>query len=158
MTKNELFQNILGFHDGLPGIVAKMEIGTYDLYLKTIWYEGSVIGIDVTLSRGHQKSDRNDSVHEVSLEISRYDLARSWIESECRMASKLLQTGVVEIDVVIDEWLGVEGFPSGYCPQIPASYSDDENIGMTFQRGPLHAVAMLLKNRLPDWTRIMKVQ
>lgn len=136
-----------------PGIIAKMEVGSHDLYLKTAWKDGRIIRIDITLSRG--KDNYNGlpvSARQVGVEASRFDLARSWIESECRMASNLLQTGKAGIGTIIKEWLGVAGFPCGYCPQLPGIDPETGESGPTYQIGPLHAAAMLIKSRLVDWT------
>jgi len=142
---------------GLPGISAKIEIGQHDLYLKTAWHGGRIVRIDITLSRGRGiADDLPKSEHQVNLETTRFDLARSWVENECRMASNLLQTGKAGIGTVIDEWTMVEGYPSGYCPQIPGVNPETGMTGPTFQRGPLHASAMLLRRNLVRWTESMK--
>jgi hypothetical protein len=143
--------------DGLPGITAKMEIGGHDLYLETAWYKGRIVRIDITLSRGKDiTDDLPKSEQMVSMEITRFDLARSWVENECRMASNLLQTGKAGIDTILSEWSGVSGYPSGFCPQIKGVNPETGEVGPTFQRGPLHAAAMLLRARLVEWTEIMK--
>jgi len=146
-----------GLRDGLHGVNAKMEIGHHDLYIKTDWYDGRIVRIDVTLSRGKDTTDDlPKSEHTMSLETTRFDLARSWIENECRMASDLLQTGEAGIGDVIDEWVAVEGYPSGYCKQLPGVNLETGEVGPTFQRGPLHAVAMLIKRRLVAWSEFVK--
>jgi len=143
--------------DGLPGITTKVEIGGHDLYLKTVWFRGRVVRIDITLSRGTVAGeDVPKSGHAVSLEATRFDLARSWLENECRMASNLLQTGSAGIGTIIEEWTMVSGFPSGHCPQLPPMGPDGPEEGATFQCGPLHAIAMILRKRLPDWAEQMK--
>lgn len=143
--------------DCLPGITAKIEIGGHDLYLKTTWFDGRIVRIDITVSRGRGVYDNLPmSGHSVTLETTRYDLARSWLENECRMASNLLQTGKAGIGTVIEEWTMVEGFPSGHCPQLPAKNVETGDSGPTYQCGPLHAVAMVLRRRLPEWTALMR--
>jgi len=143
--------------DGLNGLTAKMEIGQHDLYVKTAWYKGRIVRIDITLSRGREATDDlPKSEQMVSLEITRFDLARSWVENECRMASNLLQTGKAGIGTIISEWTGVSGYPSGFCPQIKGVNPETGDVGPTFQQGPLHAAANLLRARLVDWTAIME--
>jgi len=145
--------------DGLPGLNAKIEIGQHDLYLKTAWFDGRIVRIDITLSRGRGvDDDLPKSEKMISLETTRFDLARSWVENECRMASHLLQTGCAGIGTIVSEWSGVEGYPSGYCPQIRGVNPETGVSGPTYQRGPLHAAAMLLRNRLSDWTALMDGQ
>lgn len=160
---------------GLPGITAKIEIGEHDLYLKTAWYrlkqtvkrkvDGKIksveeigppriIRIDITLSKGKDATDDlPKSLHTAGLEATRFDLARSWVENECRMASNLLQTGEAGIGTIIDEWAGVEGYPSGYCNQLP---DPDTGAMATLQRGPLTAAAMLLRRNLVAWSILME--
>lgn len=128
--------------DGLPGITAKMVIGGNDLYVKTMWFERRIVRIDITLSSGNggMSPDSNDE----NLDQTRFDLSKAWLEDSCRLASKLLQTGNVSIGTIIESWVGVEGYPQGYCPQLNG-----------IQKGPLHAAAMLIKNRLCDWYDFM---
>jgi hypothetical protein len=139
---------------GLPGITSKIEIGQHDIYLKTAWFKGQIVRIDITLSRGRDATDDLPrSAKEVSLETTRYDLARAWAEDSCRMASNLLQTGEASIEDVISEWIGVEGYPQGYCPQLPGVNPETGEEGPTFQKGPLHVAALILTKRLPVWTK-----
>jgi len=144
--------------DGLPGITAKVEIGMHDLYLKTAWFQGKIVRLDITLSRGKDaQNDLPKSAKEANLETTRFDLARAWVENECRTASLLLQTGEAGIGTIIDEWTGVEGYPQGHCPQLPALNDAGEVTGgATFQKGPLHAAAMLLQRRLVPWTEYVR--
>lgn len=137
---------------GTHGITAKLEIGQHDLYLKTAWHKGKIIRVDITLSRGRDvNDDLPKSAQQVSLETTRFDLARSWVEDSCRMASTLLQTGEVDIRHIIDEWIGIEGYPQGYCPQLPGVNPQTGEEGPTHQKGPLHAAAMLLMKRHDAW-------
>lgn len=122
---------------GLPGITAKLVVGGYDIYLKTVWKKGRIVMIDITLSSGGNNiGERNSD----SLEQTKFDMSRSWVEDSCRLASYLLQTGHSNIDNVLDSWVGVEGFPHGYCPQLGH-----------LQKGPLHACALLIKKRFVAW-------
>jgi len=143
-------------HRGLPGIVSKVEIGQHDIYLKTAWYEGRVVRIDITLSRGRGIDDGPQSIDQVKMESTRFDLARSWVENECRMASNLLQTGYAGIGTIVEEWRGVEGYPSGFCKQLPGVNPDTGENGPTFQKGPLHAAAMIIIDRLVSWSELME--
>ena len=143
--------------DGLPGITAKIEIGQHDLYLKTAWFEGKIVRLDITLSRGRGVDDGLPlSERQVNLETTRFDLARSWVENECRMASNLLQTGEAGIGTITEEWIGVEGYPSGHCKQLPGVNPETGESGPTFQRGPLTAAGMLIQRRLVEWTKYIK--
>jgi len=140
---------------GLPGFITKMVIGVHDLYLKTDWKDGRIVRIDITLSRGHDTcDDLPKSERQVNLETTRFDLARSWVESECKMASDMLQSGFGGIGDVINAWVGVEGYPSGFCPQVV----DPVSGGPTYQKSPLHAAAMLILARLPEWAYEMKMR
>ena len=73
------------------------------------------------------------------LESDNYDLARSWVEDSCRLASSLLESGV-DITAIIDNWKGVKGFPHGACSQL-------ERIVC----GPLHATALLIERNMEAW-------
>lgn len=142
--------------DFLYGFTSKVEIGTYDLYLKTTWYEGKIIKVDITMSRGHDEmEDFPKSVRMAELENTRYDLAVRSVASACRDASSLLQSGVVGIGFVLREWAAIEGYPSGWCPQIKDEYNPA--CGATFVSGPLDAAAKLIRQRLPQWTEWMKI-
>lgn len=142
--------------DGLPGVISKLEIGDHDLYVQTAWYKGKIVYIDATLSRGRGDDGLPISERQATLETTRYDLARSWLESSCHMASTMLQTGEVDIGDIIEEWNGMEGYPQGYCKQLPATNEQTGESGPTFQRGPLHAVAKLLQRRVDYWREFIE--
>lgn len=118
----------------LPSITSKLTIGNSDVYLKLAWMDGNVVNIDINLSTNDKEV--NDSS---------YHLARSWVEDSCRMASMLLQRGV-EIGEITKMWRGVEGFPNGFCPQIGG-----------IMRGPLHAVAIRIDDRIEHWTDMISI-
>lgn len=113
---------------GLPCITSKLQIGACDVYLKTTWSYGKIFRIDITISRGQGDIDN-----------TAYYLARAWVEDSCRMASELLDMGA-PIEKVIRMWKGVEGFPSGACPQV-----------QQLVNGPLHAVAVHIEQRQSAW-------
>ena len=142
--------------DGLPGITSKVEIGQHDIYLKTAWYNGRIVRIDITLSRGRGIDGGMKTEDQVKMETTRFDLARSWVENECRMASNLLQTGYAGVGTILEEWMGVEGYPSGYCPQLPGLNPETGDSGPTFQKGPLHAAAMVIKDRMVHWHSLVQ--
>jgi hypothetical protein len=151
--ENKQWSEIDGFlaSKGLVGFTNKMEIGGYDIYVKTAWHEGSIIKIDITLSRkGHKGNGFPVSAKEATLEATRFDLAKSSLEEICIQASDLLQTGQVGIGHIIRDWQGREMFPSGWCPQLVGSGG-----GPTAVKGPLDAVSQLFVRRLVDWTEIM---
>jgi hypothetical protein len=149
--------NVFRSVQSLPSITAKLEIGQHDLYLKTAWYRGRIVRIDITLSRGHDAHDDLPKTgQQASLETTRYDLARSWVEDSCRLASNLLQTGQVGIATIIENWIGMEGYPVGYCKQLPGVNPDTGEVGPSFQKGPLHAAAALILRRLVEWTERME--
>ena len=114
--------------DTLRGMTAKLAVGDCDLYLKTAWFEGRIVRIDLTISRGG-----------TGVAQEAYYLARSWVEDSCRMASKLLERGA-DIEEIIGMWKGVEGYPSGACDQL-----------QQLVKGPLHAIAVLIENRHDTW-------
>ena len=137
---------------GLPGITCKMEIGNHDVYLKTSWLEGRIVRIDITLSRGDRYQPVTEK--EISLSSSIFDNARYDIETICKHASELLQSGAVGIKHVVDDWMGRRGYPNGYCPQIPAIGESGEK-GPTYQKGPMDAAAKLILMRANDWKKMI---
>jgi len=141
-------------NDGLCGITAKLEIGQHDLYLKTSWYHCRIVRVDITLSRNNE--NYHATVKEATLDATRFDLARSALESICKQASDMLQSGVVGIDYVINDWVGREMYPSGYCPQLPGMDANGVEAGATFQKGPTDAVAKYIRRNLERWVKIME--
>lgn len=142
--------------DGLQGITSKIIIGDHALYVKTAWFAGKIVHIDITISR--EKGDEGPvSVGLASAEATNYDLARSWVETSCRMASTMLQMGEAEIEDIAEEWKGVSGFPKGYCMQLLATNPETGEIGPTFQPSPLSAAAMLIMRRKDDWAKRLDV-
>lgn len=130
----------------LSGILAKIEIGEADVYLNTCWLDGKIVKIDITLSRSKDMDDGlPKSAREVSLEASKFDLARTAMESMCKMASEMLQSGIVGIDYIVDDWAGREMYPSGFSPQAG---------GMV--KGPSDAVAKIIRRRFEEWKEFMK--
>ncbi len=138
----------------LAGIISKLEIGDHDVYLKTSWWEGSIIRIDLTLS-GRLNGDSAATPREVTLETTNIDLARSSCEMVCKQASEMLQSGIVGIGHVIDDWIGRNTYPSGYCPQIPGVDESGNTLGATFQKGPVDAAAKYMKLRIEEWSELM---
>ncbi len=140
--------------ESLPGITAKLEIGDHDVYLKTAWRNGSIVRIDLTLS-GCSNENGASTPLEVSLETAKMDLARSSCETICKQASEMLQSGVVGIGHVIDDWAGRQTYPDGYCPQIPGIGPDGKPSDRTYQRGPLDAAAKYMRLRIDEWSKLM---
>lgn len=130
--------------DVLPGLIVKFQIGAHDLYLKTVWHQGEIVRIDLTLSGRDEDESLLKTGREVSAEADRYDLARSSIEALCAMASDMLMTGVVDIDYVIGDWAGREMYPDGVCPQIEA-----------IVKGPIDGAAKLMRARFGAWRKHM---
>jgi hypothetical protein len=128
--------------DTKHGFTSKLTIGTHDVYLKTGWHGGRMVHIDMTISRS-SGPDAPDSANE-KLEQDKFFLARAWVEDSCRMASKLFDRGA-DADEIVSMWMGVEGYPSGYCPQIGG-----------LVRGPLHAAAAHIKKNHERWQAAMK--
>jgi hypothetical protein len=148
LTKNSHWKRVNAklYQSELPGILAKIEIGEADVYLNTCWLDGKIVKIDITLSRSKDTDDGlPKSAREVSLEASKFDLARTAMESMCKMASEMLQSGIVDIDYIINDWAGREMFPSGFSPQIN---------GMV--KGPSDAAAKLIRQRFEQWREFMK--
>lgn len=160
LSDNEMWKAIearLRSNDGLPGFTYKMEIGDYDIYVKTAWYKAKIVRIDVTLSqKGHKGKRRAASPSEESLEATRFDLAKASLETICQQASDMLQSGQVGIGHIVDEWMGSEMYPMGWCPQLPMANAEGE-VGPSVVKGPIDAVAKLIKRRLPVWTQRMKM-
>lgn len=140
--------------ESLPGITAKLEIGDHDVYLKTAWKDGSIVRLDLTLS-GSSGGTEDSTPLEVSLETAKLDLARTSCEAICKAASEMLQSGVVGIGHIIDDWAGRKTFPDGYCPQIPGIGPDGEPVSGTEQKGPLDAAAKYMRLRIEEWSRMM---
>jgi hypothetical protein len=125
---------------GLPGHVSKLDIGLDSIYVKTCWMGGSIVSIDVTLSRGSGGSiARTLDVADLEMKLS--DLARCSIEDSCRLASRLLELGS-DVCEVASMWKGVNGYPHGVCPQLGSIVP-----------GPLHAAAVLIENNLEEWKK-----
>jgi hypothetical protein len=154
-TQNRKWQEIdvAAYHDELPGITAKVNIGDYDLYIKTGWYwmrgdsgkskrEVRLVHIDATLSRGRGGNDLPLSPKQNSAEATRYDLARSWLEDACHMASTMLQMGEYTVEDLVSEWAGRRGYPAGYCKAFPEEVN---------QVSPLHLIANVLRQRHDRW-------
>lgn len=129
--------------DGLFSLTSKLDIGTSSIYIKTAWMENRVVHLDITLSRGGAFHDDviSGDVDFAALEATNYDLARSWVEDSCRMASSLLESGS-DIGSITSGWKGVKGFPHGLCPQL-----------RMIVPGPLHAAAVLIDLRLESWRK-----
>lgn len=137
-------------HSCLRGITHKIEIGTSSIYVKTAWFDGKLVNIDITLSSGGKDltDDLPKSSHQVNLEMTIYDVARCWLEDSGRLASELLRVGV-SVDSIIEKWRGTNGFPSGACPVLK------EMGGELVYKGPLSAVATLLEKKMPEWSEMM---
>jgi hypothetical protein len=135
-------------HGGLPGFTNKLDIGSDSIYVQASWLDGKIVHLDVTLSRGSGTvyDDLPQSGVQAQLELKNYDLARSWVEESCRMASQLLELEG-GVDTIIESWRGIRGFPSGVCPQLECIVP-----------GPLHAVALLIEKKLPDWEALLKLE
>ncbi|MBN2258109.1 MAG: hypothetical protein JW704_09820 [Anaerolineaceae bacterium] len=135
-------ENAIAAMDGLPGVIAKLDIGTSSIYVQLCWLDGNVARIDITLSRGGGTpfDSLPKSEAQANLEHENYSLARSWVEDSCKMATKLFGLGE-DIISVVSEWKGVRGYPSGVCPQLECIVP-----------GPLHAAAVLIENRFEEWT------
>jgi len=133
--------------DGLPGVTSKLDIGNTSIYVHVAWMNGKIVHIDITLSRGGNTPFDSLPKTEIqaALEDENYAMARAWVEHACRMASSLLAIGE-DIGSILSGWRGVKGYPRGLCPQL-VDIPDVESI----VPGPLHAVAVLIENRLPDW-------
>lgn len=138
----------------LDGIISKLEIGDHDVYLKTSWWSGSIVRIDLTLS-GCPGGVREPTPREVVLETANIDLARASCEVICKQASELLQAGTVGIGHVIEDWAGRRTYPSGYCPQIPGLDANGNTVNATFQKGPIDAAAKYMRLRINEWSDMM---
>ncbi len=124
--------------DGIHTITKKFQVGEHDLYLKTGWVGAMLVMVDITIG--------NDSRHgseDHDLSMTRHGLSRVMIEVACKNASMMLQSGVFSPAEVLGVWSGMEGFPSGYCPQTN-----------TLQRGTLHAAAMIIGENFKRWQDI----
>jgi hypothetical protein len=138
--------------DGLPGITAKMEMGDHDLYVKTAWYRGRIVRIDVTISsRKSNTDDLPKSLGMASAESTRDDLAKRSMESACKLASELLQAGI-GIGYIIRDWQDREGWPYGRCKQIGTIDPVTGKRTSVKVKGPQDAVAKLLTKELINWS------
>jgi len=114
--------------DVIEGAVNKLTIVDSDLYVRTGWLEGKIVYIDMSLSHGQEDKDKDV-----------FYMSRSWVESSCRQASRLLQQGV-SVEEIISSWMGVEGYPKGVCYQLAC-----------IVKSPLHAAAVLLEKNIDRW-------
>ncbi len=162
LSKNQLWREVEGLigGDGLPGKTAKIGVGSYDLYVKTSWYRGRMVRIDVTLSRSGADSGDDLPMSQAieQAKATRYDLARMWIESECALASDLLSSGLAGPGHLADRWKGRRGYPSGYCPQLEFVNPETGIVQPMPVSSPVDALAKLIRARLVAWTDEMKVE
>lgn len=145
--KNQV-DNAISGDNGLPGWTEKLSIGADDIYVKTAFMGDRLVHIDITLSRGAYREHDNLPKSEAMavLETSNFDLARSWVEDSCRMMSRLFSEGV-EPEDALPMWLGISGYPSGPCGQLQC-----------IAKSPLHAAAVFVLGRLPDWKKELNNQ
>jgi len=111
-----------------------------------------MVKIDATITPGGQDRVGREVVE--SLEASRYDIVRMWLESELQLASDLLASGAVGPDHLIEWWLGRRGYPSGHCTKL-SFVNDGGHLQPMPVSGPFDAIAKLLKVRLDEWTKTM---
>lgn len=161
VVSNRMWSEVESFFgdEGLPGKTVKIEISGHDLYVKTSWFKGRMVRIDVTLSRGPSPADdlpRSQAME--SMADSRYDLARMWIESECILATDLLSSGAVGPGHLVERWTGRRGYPSGYCPQLSFENPETGVEQPMPVSSPVDAVAKLIRARLVEWTDEMSVE
>lgn len=130
-----------GNNDGADGFTYKLDIGLNSIYVKTAWSNGTLVYIDITVSLGSKCDGIPKTIEELDLEHQRCSESRSWIEVSCKSATLLLESGA-SIDEIIGQWMGVRGFPNGYCPQLESLVP-----------GPLHAAALLLQKRKDEWSQ-----
>lgn len=140
----------------LPGKTVKLEVGGADLYVKTGWFGGTIVYIEVTFSRSHDEDGTQDDngqhdderkrlerKRRERLETTRANLARAAIADACGRATELLQTGQVSLGHVLAGWSSDHhgyGYPEGICPQLRCTVN-----------GPMQAVARLIRERILEW-------
>lgn len=147
----ERFRIAIGSHAGISGMTVKIDIGDHDMYVKLGWLDGRIVRIDATVSS--LSSTISDSEMD-SLEASRYDIVRMWIESECQLASDLLASGVVEVEYLIGWWKARRGYPSGYSYKLKFE-NDSGSIQPMPVAGPFDAIAKLFEQRIESWRSTM---
>ena len=111
-----------------------------------------MVKIDATITPGGQDRVGREAVE--SLEASRSDIVRMWMESELQLASDLLASGAVGPDHLIEWWLGRRGYPSGHCTKL-SFVNDGGHLQPMPVSGPFDAIAKLLNVRLDEWTKTM---
>lgn len=123
------------------GFTCKLDIGLNSIYVKTAWIDDILVYIDITVSLGSKDDGMPTTIEKLDLEHQRCSESRSWIEVSCKSATLMLELGV-SMDEIIVQWMGVRGFPNGYCSQLES-----------FVPGPLHAAALLLQKRKDEWSQ-----
>lgn len=148
MTLKDEVRDAIMACGGLDSLTSKLDIGSDSIYVTTAWMKGNIVHLDITLSRGSYSplDDLPTSEAVATLESAKYDLARSWVEDSCRMASRMLESGV-DIDEIVANWKGVKGAPDGVCPQLESIVP-----------GPLHAAAALIERRKDAWKILLTKQ
>lgn len=112
-----------------------------------------IVRVDATMSQGG--SDRSERQAIESLEASRFDIVRMWMESELQIASDLLASQAASPEHLIEWWLGRRGYPSGYCRALSFVNAETGMLQPMPVSGPFDAIAKLFRARLAEWERIM---
>lgn len=143
---------------GLQSLIVKLVIDDgakeHDLYVKTGWWHGRPVWVDVTVAR--HSGDMGDTLDVpmavlpavADLKRRLIDNTRSLMEIACRQASLLLSSRRCTLGEVADLWRVTEGEPKGRCPQLADEMGDRVH-------GPLDAVAKLFKAKAENWERQM---
>ncbi|MEN6368293.1 MAG: hypothetical protein ABFD77_01170 [Thermotogota bacterium] len=143
--------------DGVQTITHKLVIQgehQHDIYVKTGWWRGRPVWVDLTISAGKDGENGKDKIPR-SLAPLVVDLRRRVIESSrclseivCREATLLLSSRRCSLDELADLWRATEGEPRGRCEQVTDELGDRVH-------GPFDAAAKLFKLKGKEWEQKM---
>lgn len=141
--------------DGVQSICNKLVIhdgeGPHDLYVKTGWWRGRPIWVDVTISQSSSEGV-TDSLDVpmtalplvVHLRRRITENTRALVEIICRQATLMLSTHRTSLGELADLWRATEAEPKGRCAQVIDDCGDRVH-------GPLDAAAKLFKLKAGEW-------
>jgi hypothetical protein len=145
--------------DGVKAITSKLVIHDgerpHDLYIKTGWWRGRPVWVDVTISQSSNEG-MTDSLDlpmaalplVVHLRRRITENTRALVEIVCREATLLMSSRRCTLGELADLWRATEAEPRGRCQQVVDECGDRVH-------GPLDAAAKLFKLKAAEWEEKM---
>jgi hypothetical protein len=158
MNYSQRIEAALG-KEGVEAITSKLVIHDgerpHDIYVKTGWWRGYPIWVDVTISRSSNEG-MTDSLDlpiaalplVVNLRRRITENTRALVEIVCREATLLLSSRRCSLEELADMWRATEAEPKGKCGQVVDDCGDRVH-------GPLDAAAKLFKLKAAEWEKKM---